>query len=266
MPPARSDSYILKRLRHLELTDQVAARVAKDISVRSFDAGDVIWAKGSMISAWHFIIHGLVSAAIPTANSDATPISMYGDGAWFGEQTIINRKPSYASYVCLVPTEVLSMPAERFDQLFLEDAMFARFVAKLVAWRVQKISETLMLMKLGNPCLRVVMGLAQFAEALSYRSERPPTVGFGDGLEIPVSQATLASLCGVSRTLFSEYAQALSNDGRLKLSYGKIEVLTPHAWHAFAQRQRADDSADLAPTMAQLLLQLLDCDPTVRPG
>jgi CRP/FNR family cyclic AMP-dependent transcriptional regulator len=259
-PAARSDSYILKRLRHLGLTDPVAGQVARDIRVQSFEAGHTIWAKGSMIQSWQFIIHGLVSAAIPTANSDSTPISVYGDGAWFGEQTIINRKPSYAAYVCLIPTEVLSMPAERFDQLFLEDAGFARFVAKLVAWRVQKTSETLMLMKLGNPCLRVVMGLAQFAEALSYRSERPPTIGFGDGLEIPIPQSTLASLCGVSRTLFSEYAQALANDQWLKLSYGKLEVLSPLAWHSFAQRQRALDIGHLAPTMPELLAQLRACD------
>ena len=57
-------------------------------------------------------------------------------------------------------------------------------------------------MKLGNPCLRVVMGLAQFAEALSYRAERPPTIGFGEEGCSTVPQNTLASLCGVSRTLF----------------------------------------------------------------
>jgi CRP/FNR family transcriptional regulator, cyclic AMP receptor protein len=257
---ARSDSYILKRLRHLGLNDPVAHLVARDIRVQSFEAGHTIWAKGGMVQSWQLILHGLVSASIPTVNSDATPISVYGDGSWFGEQSIINRKPSYAAYVCLIPTEVLSMPAERFDQLFLEDAEFARFVAKLVAWRVQKTSETLMLMKLGNPCLRVVMGLAQFAEALSYRSERPPTIGFGDGLEIPIPQSTLASLCGVSRTLFSEYVQELANDEWLKLSYGKMEVLSPLAWHSFAQRQRTLDIGNLAPSMAQLLQELKACD------
>ena len=257
---ARSSGYIIKRLRHLGLDEAVAAQVARDIRVQSFDAGQTIWTKGSMVQSWHFIIHGLVSAAIPTANSDATPISIYGDGAWFGEQTIINRKPSYAAYMCLVPTEVMGMPAERFDQLFLEDAEFARFVAKLVAWRVQKTSETLMLMKLGNPCLRVVMGLAQFAEALSYRSERPPTIGVADALEIPIPQGTLASLCGVSRTLFSEYAQALATDKWLKLSYGKLEVLSAHAWHSFAQRQRARDTGNMDPALSELLQELKDCD------
>jgi CRP-like cAMP-binding protein len=196
---------------------------------------------------------GLVSAAIPTTNSDSTPISIYGKGAWFGEQSIINRKPSFADYVCLTPTEVLSLPASTFDELFLQEPAFARHVAKLMAWRVQKTSETLTLMKLGNPCLRVVMGLAQFAEALAYRSDRPPTIGFGDGVEIPIAQNTLASLCGVSRTLFSEYVQQLAQAEWLKLSYGKLEILNVSTWHRFARRQREDGVSSLSPSIAELL-------------
>ncbi len=110
-----------------------------------------------------------------------------------------------------------------------------------------------MLMKLGNPCLRVVMGLAQFAEALAYRSERPPTVAFGEGVEIPIAQTTLASLCGVSRTLFSEDVQQLAQQEWLKLHYGKLEILNIATWLRFARRQREDNVNTLNPTIAELL-------------
>jgi hypothetical protein len=81
-------------------------------------------------------------------------------------------------------------------------------------------------MKFGNPCLRVLMGLSQFAEALFYHSDRPPTIGFGLGLEIPVNQKLLADLCGVTRTIFSEYGQKLAAEGWLTISYGKLEILS----------------------------------------
>jgi CRP/FNR family cyclic AMP-dependent transcriptional regulator len=129
-----------------------------------------------------------------------------------------------------------------------------------MAWRVHKTSETLMLMKLGNPCLRVVMGLSQFAEALAYRSDRPPTIGFGEGVEIPVSQGVLASLCGVSRTLFSEYVQQLANSGWLKISYGKLEILSVTTWHTFAHRQRERNLSNISPTVEELLEELRSCE------
>lgn len=226
-----SSSYIQQRLRKLGLSDAVAAHTATLVKVQSLDAGRKIWAKGGEVSHWHYLISGLVSASISTTNSESTPLSIYGKGAWFGEQSIINRKPS-----------------------------FARYVAKLMAWRVQKTSETLTLMKLGNPCLRVVMGLAQFAEALAYKSDRPPTIGFGEGVEIPIAQTTLASLCGVSRTLFSEYVQQLAQNGWLKISYGKLEILNIGTWHAFARSQREDSVAHLNASIGELLQVLRDLE------
>lgn len=261
-PAPSTDSYVYKRLRHLGLEQALALKTAAVVKVHSFEAGSVIWAKGSEVQSWQYIVDGLVAAAIPTTNSQSTPISIYGKGSWFGEQPIINRKPSYAEYVCLVDTEVLALPATHFDQLFVDDAGFARHVAKLMAWRVQKTSETLMLMKLGNPCLRTVMGLAQFAEALAYRSDRPPTIPFGVGVEIPIPQTTLASLCGVSRTLFSEYVQQLAAASWLKISYSKLEILQISAWLGFASRQRERNFSNLNPSVAELLAELQSCDHT----
>lgn len=259
MPPiaAAPDRYVYNRLRRLGLSEALASQTAPGIKVQSLEAGNKLWAKGGEIAHWCYIVEGLVSAAIPTTNSDSTPISIYGKGAWFGEQSIINRKPSFADYVCLTATEVLCMPASTFDELFLQEPAFARNVAKLMAWRVQKTSETLTLMKMGNPCLRVVMGLAQFAEALAFRSDRPPTVAFGEGVEIPIAQNTLASLCGVSRTLFSEYVQQLAQAEWLQLSYGKLEILNVATWHRFARRQREDSVNKLNPSIAELL-EVLD--------
>ena len=251
--PHAAKGYVYTRLRRLGLPDALAVQTAPLVKVQAFVAGKKIWTKGGEVQHWQYIMDGLVSASIPTTNSESTPISVYGKGAWFGEQSIINRKPSFADYVCLTPTEVLCMPAATFDTLFSQEPEFARYVAKLMAWRVQKTSETLTLMKLGNPCLRVVMGLAQFAEALAYRSERPPTVAMGEGVEIPIAQNTLASLCGVSRTLFSEYVQQLAQNEWLKLHYGKLEILNIATWLRFARRQREDHVNTLSLTIAELL-------------
>ena len=259
MPTTPSNNYIGRRMQSIGLSEAVAARTAVHVKVQSLKQGAIVWAKGSEIKSWNFIMDGLVAASIPTTNSESTPISIYGKGSWFGEQPIINRKPSYAQYVCLVPTEMLTIPAEVFDALFIDEPGFARFVAKLMAWRVQKTSETLMLMKLGNPCLRVVMGLCQFAEALAYRSDRPPTIGFGEGVEIPIAQTMLASLCGVSRTLFSEHVQQLAAAEWLKISYGKLEILEIATWNVFAHRQRERSVNNLNPGISELLAELQSC-------
>ncbi len=254
------DSFIYQKLRQVGLSELYARKVSVVAKVRSFSINEVIWSKGSDINSWLFIIEGLVAASIPTSNSKATPISIYGQDSWFGEQEIINRKPSYAEYSCLVPTEVLCLDAPTVLMLFEAEPGFSRFIARLLSWRVHKTSEMLMLMKLGNSCLRVVMGLSQFAEALTYSSSRPPTIGFGQSMQVPINQSVLASLCGVSRTVFSEQIHHLSLNGWIRISYGKLELLSIDSWHNFSRKQRQRNFNNLDPTIEEILTELNNCN------
>ena len=247
-----------QQLRNVGISQEKAMQLAAFIKISSFEDGQVIWSKGSRIDSWRFIITGLVAASVESPSGLLMPISIYGEGSWFGEQSIINRKTSYADFVCLSSTEVMSISSEIVLELMETQPTFALYLTRLMAWRVQKTSEMLMLMKFGNPCLRVVMGLSQFAEALFYHSDRPPTVGFGQGVEIPVKQKVLADLCGVSRTIFSEYVQKLAAAGWLTISYGKLEILSLPNWHKFSNKQRDRKFNDLNPSFEELLKELQD--------
>jgi CRP-like cAMP-binding protein len=148
------------------------------------------------------------------------------------------------------------MPAAVLWELFDTEPGFARYIARLEAWRAQKKTEMLILMKLGNPCLRVVMGIAQFAQALVSRSERPVTEGMDGGIAIPVTQAVMAAMCGVSRAVFSEYVQPLAANGWLTISYGRIELLSITTWHQFYKLRRTQPTTHTNPTMEELLTEL----------
>jgi CRP/FNR family transcriptional regulator, cyclic AMP receptor protein len=253
-------TYAHQQLRRIGLSDARARLVSTKTKIHSFSIDEVICAKGAYLESWYLIVTGLVAAATPISEGHSAPISLYGDRSWFGEQSIINKKPNYADYVCLTPTDTLSLPAEVVHELLEEEPQFATYIAKLMAWRAQKASEMLMLMKLGNPALRVVMGLSQFIEALAYNSERPPTIGFGDSIELPLKQSAIASLCGVSRSTFSEIVQQLAVNGWLRLAYGQIEILSHNSWHRFSQKQRTRSFSNLSPTLDELLQDLKVAD------
>jgi CRP-like cAMP-binding protein len=229
------------------------------IRQHSFEANQVIWSKGSHVESWHFIVSGLIAASMPTSSTEAIPVALYGAKTWFGEQSIINTKPSFANYVTLTPVDVIALDANIVRSLLDTDASFATNVAKLMAWRAQKTSETLTLMKLGSPCLRVVMGICQFAETLMYSADRPPTIGFGEGVEIPVKQEVIASLCGVSRSRFSRFAKQLELNGWLRISYGGLEILSLNTWQRFSNLQRKRTFGKLDPSIEELLAELNSC-------
>ncbi len=91
------------------------------------------------------------------------------------------------------------------------------YIATLMAWRAQQQSELLLLIRLGNPPLRVVMGLVHYVEAL-HCSLLPTSKNMPKGvMDIPITQHQIAAICGVSRTLFSEYLHHLARGGWLKV-------------------------------------------------
>lgn len=252
--------YAYQKLRKLGISEQGARFQVQNTKIYSFQANQLIWKKGEIVTGWSCVITGLVAASISTNSSSTAPISIYGDGAWFGEFSILNNKPAYADHICLNPTDVLTIPSACVIQLIESEARFAANVARMISWRAQKTSEMLMLMKHGNPCLRVVMGIAQFAESLAYSADRPPTIGFGEGLSIPVRQGTLAAMCGVCRTKVSEYLHHLALNGWIRIHYGEIEILSLQTWHRFSALQRGRRLNQLEPEITELLEDLKSCD------
>lgn len=254
--------YAIQSLCRLEIPDPVARSVAARLNVRSYDAHRVVWAKGGRPESWQFIISGLVAAATPMLGAASVPIKIYGPDSWFGEQPILNAMPSSAEFFCLAPTQVLVMPKDLFFDLFDTEPGFSRHIAKLTAWRLQEASEMLTLMKLGNPCLRLVIGMGQFAEALAFHSEHPLSNDPHGKVELPVTQAIIASLCGVSRTLASTFLQHLVASGFVSISYGRMELLSIETWIRFSKARRAQLLAHNNPTIDEVLIELsrASCD------
>jgi CRP/FNR family cyclic AMP-dependent transcriptional regulator len=251
-------NYAYRLLKKLNFSERRILDVLPRMSIRSFDAGDVIWEKGSPVQSWYCVMSGYVAASVPLDSAGRMPVHIFGQHTWFGEQSILSRSTSAMEYGCLTPVEVIGMDKIHLEAAFACEPDFVRFLVGLVTWRVQQHSEMLMLMRLGSSSLRVVMGLAQLAEAIRHGQEASPAqnVSTMESVEIPIPQELIASLCGVSRTLFSEYLQHLARAGWVKVRYGAIELTSAETWRVFAQRQRESQRVVSRPSIESLLNEL----------
>jgi CRP/FNR family cyclic AMP-dependent transcriptional regulator len=249
-----SSAYVYQLLLGVGLDESTVLKMLPRVETMAFDAGDVIWSKGGEVTAWTYIVTGLVSATVPLQEGGCMQINVYGRRTWFGEEALLNRYPSCLEYVCLSPVRAVSVPALDTLAAFQNEPDFSRYIALLMAWRSRQNSEMIVLMKQGSPHLRVVMGLALFAEALNYNSSRPPTHGLeGPSLEIPVKQSVIASVCGVSRGMFSDAVQQLSAAGWLHVNYATLELRSPETWLRFSRQQRQARINITKPSMEELL-------------
>ena len=252
-----AEGFKYQQLRNVGISHERALQLASAIKITSYDEGQTIYLKGAKPDAWKYIISGLVAESVESPQGGGLmPISIYSEGAWFGEQPIINRTTSYADFMCISSTEVMSISNDDVLDLMTTQPSFVMYLTKLMAWRAQQTSEMLTLIKFGSPCLRVVMGLSHFAEELIYHGHPDGNAGDSHGVEIPVKQKLLADLCGVSRTIFSEYVQKLASEGWLRVSYGKLEILSLFNWLDFSNKQRARKFNNISPSVHELLAEL----------
>lgn len=252
-----SSTYKYDLLRGLGLSESRALEMLPHVKASGFDPREIIWPKGGEVAAWTYVVSGLVSAGVPTMEGDRIQVNIYGQRTWFGEEALLNRYPSSLEYVCLTPVRVVMIPAADALAAFQLEPEFARYIALLMAWRSRQNAEMIVLMKQGSPPLRVVMGLALFAEALQFNSSRPPTEGpEGTSVAVPVKQSVVASVCGVSRGVFSEVVQQLSLAGWLRVDYATLELRSVRTWLRFSLKQRQTRMNVTKPSLEELLLLL----------
>lgn len=240
-------------LKSIGLSDQRVTRMLLGARSQVFVVDQVVWPKGASLQPWTHISTGLVCACVPDADGGFNPVNIYGPGAWFGEAAILNQQASAVEYVCLTPARVVEIPLTEALNAFESEAEFSRYIARLVTWRSQQHAEMLSLMRIGSQPLCVVMGLALFAEAMASSSSHLPHFEFDDSLDIPLKQSLLASMCGVSRGVFSVCIKQLATAGLLRVSYATVALLSLKTWGRFANARRQNRLNLVKPTMLQLL-------------
>jgi CRP-like cAMP-binding protein len=253
-------SYAYQKLCEVGFSEQSASRFAPKVQISSYEEGDVVWRRGAPVLGWSGIINGVVVASMPDTDKATVSIGLYGNDAWFGEYAILNNRPSYANYTCMVSTDIVSVPSATVHEVVNSDAKFAGAISRLVAWRAQRSSEMLVLMRICNPVIRSVMGLYLFSEALAYCDDRPPTLSAFESMTVPFKQAMIASFCGVSRTVMSDCLQKLAAQDWVKISYGQVELLYYATWQRFANKQRNQLTLSTNPDMDEILADLRSCD------
>jgi CRP-like cAMP-binding protein len=230
--------YDYHALKGLNISEECVLKLLPHIETVHFEHCETIVPKGAVQNDWFHLVTGFVNAAIPSADGKHTSVNIYGPGSWFGEASFVNDKPSEKGLFCLTSARIVRVPRPCALEIFNSDPDFIRYIARLVSWRANQQATMLVLQKTGSPPLRTIMGLALFAESIGNGASHLPASGTDDHLEIPLKQETLASMCGVSRGLFSECVQRIAEAGYIKLNYSTLQILNVKAWTHFAQTYR----------------------------
>ncbi len=183
---------------------------------RRFDRGEAIFHEGDPAGALHLVDKGRVAVRLTTPVGEVAIIDVLQAGDTFGEQALVDGVGERtATVTALERVETLALDRVAFERLRVEHPGVDRFLLMVVSARLQFTSRQL-LDALHLPAELRVMRCVLRMHAM-FCAER------GDA--IPLTQAEIASMAGVTRSTANRVLRTAQVDGVLAIGRAQIDVL-----------------------------------------
>ena len=192
------------------------------VSLRKFQAGTPIYRAGAPPSGMFGLVVGQWSLQVPPSD---VMISVQGPGRWAGDAAALRRRPTMISIRAITDCRALHLSQPDFDQL-MRDPECCRAVAALTAEGLGEAVTVVSNLVQPNGELRVAQRLLTFIGL------------YGDDRRVftDVSQADLATMCGLSRQTLNKVLKSFQDAGIIATAYRRLEILNVKALQAIAFR------------------------------
>ncbi len=122
--------------------DQLARLLSEEtLEQRTCARDEVILEEGEAGDSIFVIAKGEVSVVLPGAAGRPVPISTIGEGEFFGEMALIEKKPRSATVIALEETVLLEIKGSAFHKLLRENAEFEFKVLLVLSERLRHLVE-----------------------------------------------------------------------------------------------------------------------------
>ena len=197
--------------------------LAAGLRRRAYRRDEVIFHQGDPANTLHLIAAGHASVRVTLPGGEFVVVAILGPGDAFGERALVGESNTRgATVVALERCETLSLVRDEFERLRTAYPGVDRFLVDLLARRVDKLNIYLLEALYVPAERRVLRRLLELCEL--YPAD-------GQGIVIPVTQETLASLAGTTRPTANQVLRRLVAGGMVTVSRSQIVVLNRAGLH-----------------------------------
>ena len=214
------DISLLRRVPLFEvLKDDDLEAIARVTITRSYDKDQVIILAEEEGDALFIIADGQVKVSIVSKDGREVILSLLGEGAVFGELSLLDGKPRSANVVATQDTELYMVRRADFLQLIYTVPQIAVGLLAELAARLRKTDRKIEGLALLDVTSRISETLLQLAD------EQGSETTFGVSLEERPTHQQLASMSGTTRETVSRVLKRLEGQGYISSEGRSITIL-----------------------------------------
>ena len=196
----------------------------------------VLYSAESSADTVFFLESGLVKIVKKGDDNKEVLLNLIRPGEIFGEDALLCGGFRSTSAEVLQEGSVVVVPKDIFRRFCTDRPDMWRLVAEMLARREQELQQKIELLLLRDVEQRILIYLAELAEAVGTPSE-------GGSLSVQFSQGEIASLVGATRETTSSILNALARRELVQLGRRRMLVSTPGRLREVAYAPRVKTAA-----------------------
>jgi CRP/FNR family cyclic AMP-dependent transcriptional regulator len=196
--------------------------LGREMRIRRFRRGEVIFHQGDPGDALFIVLGGLVRIWLPGETGDEAILATLRPGDFFGELALLDGAPRSASATAVEATETAVLPRDRFRELIASEAGIRDVFLVAIARELRRLTTHVEELHFLDIAGRLAARLGRLAE----EQGRPQADG-SLRLDGPLTQSDLAGMVGATRQSVNKLLGMFAGDGLVRIERDAIVVLDP---------------------------------------
>jgi CRP/FNR family cyclic AMP-dependent transcriptional regulator len=223
MIPVMANEFALEALgrcplfRGLDLESRAA--IAAHLRSRRYRKGEVVFHEGDPGDALFVVVAGSAKVVVPSEEGGEAILATVRRGDFLGELALLDGAPRSASVVALDPTEMLTLPRDRFRALVAGEPAIRDALLASLASELRRLTTHVAELHFLDLAGRLAVGLARLA-----REHGRPDAGGGIRLDSPLTQTDLGAMIGATRQSVNKLLGEFAAEGLIVMERDTLVI------------------------------------------
>ncbi|GAB6163435.1 Crp/Fnr family transcriptional regulator [Desulfothermus naphthae] len=200
------------------MPDELLREISAKVSNKFLKKDETLFFKGDIGDALYIIKKGKIKISIPTEEGEELIISIFSDGDFFGELSLLDKAPRSADAVAITDTELLVLRRDVFYTYLFERKQAIEAIMSTLCKRLRKTDDFLADLCYTSVPKRLVKTLIELSERFGKKFDEKII------LDLEITQSDLGAMLGVTRETVNRELMKLKLQGILTKEKKKIII------------------------------------------